>query len=432
MARNLIPSDTTIRSLKPDDPRKRINDGDGLYLLLFFKGGSHLWRFDYAIQGRRKTISFGPYPDTTLGTARRLAQQAREHVAEGVDPMDARRTARAQAQREREAQAREAAGLPAVDSFEEVARAWFGKTKDEWSDNYASKVIRRLELDVFPWIGRRPIAEITPPELLTVLRRIEDRGAIETAHRAMFSCGQVFRYGVAEGKVTSDPTRDLRGALRRPTPKHMAAIVDPKELAGLLRAIDGYSGTPIVRTALQIAPILMLRPGELRHATWEEFDLDAATWTIGAPRMKGRKAAKLNGPPHIVPLPRQVVDLLRDLHPLTGPAGYVFRGERNHERPMSENTINAALRRMGYDTQEEMTGHGFRATARTILDEHLELDRPVIEAQLAHAVKDANGRAYNRTKFLNQRRVMLQEWANYLDKLRKGADVVPIRGSAVA
>lgn len=430
MARNLIPSDTAIRSLKPDDPRKRLNDGDGLYLVLFFKGGSHLWRFDYAIHGKRKTISFGPYPDTTLAIARRLAQQAREHVAAGIDPMDERRAARKDTELEREAQAREAAGLPVADSFEEVARAWHEKSKGGWSESYASKVLRRFEVDVFPWIGRRPIAEITPPELLTTLRRIEERGAIETAHRALISCGQVFRHGVAEGKVASDPARDLRGALRTPTPKHMAAIVDPKELGALLRAIEGYSGTPIVRTALQIAPILMLRPGELRFATWSEFDLDAATWTIGAPRMKGSKAAKLNGAPHIVPLPRQVVELLRGLHPLTGPDGFVFRGERNHERAMSENTVNAALRRMGYDTQKDVTGHGFRATARTIIHERLNLDPAVIEAQLAHAVKDANGRAYNRTKFLTQRRAMLQTWADYLDKLRKGAEVVQIQRQA--
>ena len=430
MARNLISSDTVIRNIKPGDPRKRLNDGDGLYLVLFFKGASHLWRFDYSIHGRRKTISFGPYPDTTLGIARRLAQGAREVVAAGTDPMDLRRAARASARQAQDVQALTAAGLPAPGTFEAVARAWFDNAKDGWSPSYASKVIRRLEVDVFPWIGARPMVEITPPELLAVMRRIEARGVIETAHRALESCGQAFRYGIAEGHATSDPARDLRGALRKPKTKHMAAIIDPKELGALLRAIHGYTGTPVVRTALQLAPMLMLRPGELRFAAWAEMDLEAATWTVPATRMKREIDGKLNGSPHIVPLPTQAVALLRDLHPLTGAGHYVFRGERDHERAMSENTVNAALRRMGYDTQEEVTGHGFRATARTILEERLHFEPAAIEAQLAHSVKDSNGRAYNRTEFVEQRRAMLQTWADYLDKLRQGADVVSIARAA--
>jgi integrase len=311
-------------------------------------------------------------------------------------------------------------------TFESVAREWYEVRKGEWSDSYGEKIMRRLEVDVFPWLGARPIGSITPPELLEVLRRIESRGVVETAHRAHENCGQVFRYAVATGAATSDPTRDLKGALRKPQARHMAAITDPTKLAELLRAIHGYTGSLVVCTALRLAPMLMLRPGELRMAAWEEFDLDAALWAIPAHRMKRGKDGKASGPPHMVPLPSQAVELLRGLYPLTGPTGYVFQGERDRKRPMSENTINAALRRMGYNTQEDMTGHGFRATARTILDERLGFDRAAIEAQLAHAVKDANGRAYNRTEFLEQRRTMLQGWADYLDKLRQGAEVLTL------
>ena len=418
-------SDTTIRNVKPGDARKRLTDGKGLYLLLFVKGGAHGWRLDYAINGRRKTLSLGTYPDTGLKLAREKADEARRLVAAGIDPSDTRKESKAKALQHRQAEAMSAAGLPMPGTFESVAREWHAVRKGEWSDSYGEKIMRRLELDVFPWLGARPIAAITPPELLDVLRRIESRGVVETAHRAHENCGQVFRYAVATGAATSDPTRDLKGALRKPQARHMAAITDPAKLAELLRAIHGYTGSLVVCTALRLAPMLMLRPGELRYAAWDEFDLDGALWAIPPARMKRGKAGKASGPPHLVPLPSQAVELLRGLHPLTGPSGYVFRGERDHTRAMSENTVNAALRRMGYSTQDDMTGHGFRATARTILDERLGFDRAAIEAQLAHAVKDANGRAYNRTEFLEQRRTMLQAWADYLDKLRQGADVVP-------
>ena len=419
-------SDTTIRNVKPGDTRKRLTDGKGLYLLLFVKGGSHGWRLDYTINGRRKTLSLGTYPDTGLKLAREKADEARRLVAAGIDPSDKRKESKAQAVQERQAEAMSAAGLPMPGTFESVAREWYEVRKGEWSDSYGEKIMRRLEVDVFPWLGARPIGSITPPELLEVLRRIESRGVVETAHRAHENCGQVFRYAVATGAATSDPTRDLKGALRKPQARHMAAITDPTKLAELLRAIYGYTGSLVVCTALRLAPMLMLRPGELRMAAWEEFDLDAALWAIHAHRMKRGKDGKASGPPHMVPLPSQAVQLLRGLYPLTGPTGYVFQGERDRKRPMSENTINAALRRMGYNTQEDMTGHGFRATARTILDERLGFDRAAIEAQLAHAVKDANGRAYNRTEFLEQRRTMLQGWADYLDKLRQGAEVLTL------
>ena len=426
MTRSLPLSDTTIRSIKPGDPRKRLTDGGGLYLLLFVKGGSHGWRLDYAINGRRKTLSLGTYPATSIKLAREKADAARQSVAAGIDPSDQRKADKDAAIQAREAEQAAAAGDPLPGTFEHVARDWFAVRRDDWAPGHADKVIRRLENDVFPWIGTRPIRQLTPPELLAVFRRIEARGAVETAHRAKDSCSQVFRYAVATGQADSDPTRDLRDALRKPVTRHMAAITDPTELAGLLRAIEGYTGTLVVRTALQLAPMLMLRPGELRAAMWDEFDLDAATWQIAPARMKRRKDGKLNGEPHTVPLSRQAVALLRELQPLTGGGRYVFRGERDHDRPMSNGTINAALRRMGYSTQDEVTGHGFRATARTILHERLGVDPDVIEAQLAHTVKDSNGRAYNRAQFLTQRRTMLQTWADYLDELRTSSNVIAL------
>jgi integrase len=425
MARDLIPGDATIKAIKPGDSRKRLNDGDGLYLLLFVKGGSHGWRLDYAIAGARKTLSLGTYPDTGLSLARRKAVDARKLISEGTDPSDARKAGKAQAEQRREAERLADAGLPAADSFEAVAREWHGTRRDEWSVSYADKVLARLVADVFPYIGRRPIAAITAPELLDVLRKIEARGVIETAHRAHETCSQVFRYAVGAGKATSDPARDLKGLLRKPQAKHFPAIVKPERLAELLRACDGYAGTTVVRAALRLAPMLLLRPGELRHAEWAEIDLDSAEWTVPAARMKREKAGKLHGTPHLVPLPRQAVDALRELHALTGEGKMVFRGERHHERPMSENTVNAALRAMGFPA-EEVTGHGFRATARTMLAERLNVPESVIEAQLAHSVKDSLGRAYNRTKFVEQRRTMMQAWADYLDRLRTGAVVTAL------
>ena len=426
MARNLISSDTIIRSLKPGDPRKRLSDGEGLYLLLFVKGGAHGWRFDYSINGRRKTLSLGTYPNTGLGLARKKADEARKLVSEGIDPSDVRKERKADTLREREADELVAAGLPPTNSFEAVAREWYEVRKDQWAASYGDKIIRRFEVDVFPWLGKLPIAEITPGQLLTVLRRIEARGVVETAHRALENCGQVFRYAVATERVASNPARDLKDALKKPDPKHFPAITTPARLGELLRASDAYAGTPVVRTALKLAPMLMLRPGELRHAQWHEFDLDGALWTVPAARMKREKRGKLNGPPHLVPLPRQAVEALQELHPLTGHGLYVFMGERHHDRPMSENTVNAAMRAMGFP-KDEVTAHGFRATARTMLAERLGIDEAIIEAQLAHTVRDSLGRAYNRTEFVEQRRNMMQVWADYLDKLRKGAEVVSIR-----
>lgn len=417
MAKHLISGDKALRAIKPEQAGRRITDGDGLYLLPYVKGGAHGWRFDYTFDGLRKTISLGTYPDTTLSTARQKAQAAREQVAAGVNPSQVRQDARSERQRVEEDKAREAAGLPGLGSFEAVAREWFDIRKGDWSASYGEKIMARLEADVFPYIGRQAVGSISPPDLLTVLRRIESRGVIETAHRARENCSQVFRYAVAAGLAERDPAQDLRDALRKPEVRHFPAITKPERLAELLRAIDGYVGTPVVRTALYLAPMLLLRPGELRHAQWSEIDLDSSTWTVPAARMKREKAGKLAGPPHIVPLATQAVDALRELKLLTGRDAHVFRGERHHERPMSENTVNAALRGMGFPA-DEVTGHGFRATARTLLAERLGVEESVIEAQLAHSVRDSLGRAYNRTEFVDQRRVMMQTWADYLDGLR--------------
>lgn len=428
MARMIL-TDAHLRGIKAQDPRKRMTDGGGLYLLLFVKGGSHAWRFDYTHEGKRKTLSLGTYPDTGLSLARRKADEARRLLAEGINPSTARKEARTAIVQALEGERRADAGLPALGSFEEVARSWFDVQRGDWAATYANKVIRRLELYAFPHIGRRPVGEITPPELLAVLRRLEARGVVETAHRVRDTCSQVFRFAVAEGRVTSDPARDLAGALRTHQTKHIPAITDPARFGELLRAIDGCRGIPATREGLKLAALLFLRPGaELRAAEWSEFDLDAALWSVPAARMKRRKHAKENGPPHLVPLPRQAVEILRELRRLTGHQRFVFQGVRDRSKTISENTLNAALSALGFGP-DEMRMHGFRAAARTMLAERLNFDDKVIEAQLAHAVPDALGRAYNRTQFFEQRRAMLQTWADYLDKLRTGAQVIPIRAA---
>jgi integrase len=299
-----------------------------------------------------------------------------------------------------------------------VAREWFAKYSATWAANHGDRIIRRFERDIFPWIGGRPIAEVTAPELLAVVRRIENRGALETAHRALGNCGQVFRYGVATGRAMRDPCGDLRGALAPVKGEHFAATTEPKRVAELLRAMDGYEGTLTVRCALRLAPLVFVRPGELRKAEWADIDLDAAEW---------RYTVTKTSTPHIVPLSRQAVEILHELNPLTGRGRFVFPGARSNGRPMSDNAILAAMRRMGVG-KDEMSGHGFRAVARTILDEVLGVRPDYIEHQLAHAVRDPNGRAYNRTAHLPERRKMMQQWADYLDKLKGGAETIPLHG----
>lgn len=410
-------TDTAIRKAQPGPKPRKLADAKGLYLEISPAGGKW-WRLKYRIAGKEKRISLGTYPETGLRDAREKADSARELLAMGQDPSDQRKAEKARNVVEDAAAARAEAGLPPEESFEHVAREWFDTRKDEWAPSYGEKILRRLEVDVFPWVGSEPISSITPPQLLTVLRRIEARGVVETAHRALENCSQVFRYAVATGRVQSNPARDLKDALRKPMVKHFPAITDPARLGELLRAIDAYKGTHVVRAALALLPMVLLRPGELRKARWEEFDLDKAVWTVPAERMKREKAGKLFGKPHVVPLATQAVAVLNDLHALTGRSTYVFRGERHHDRPMSDAAVNAALRAMGFSA-DEVTGHGFRATARTMMVERLNMAEAVVEAQLAHSVRDSLGRAYNRTEFLAGRRIALQSWADYLEELKK-------------
>jgi integrase len=431
MPTHLIPGDTTLRAIKPGDPRRRISDGGGLYLLLFVKGGAHGWRLDYSINGRRKTLSLGTYPATTLAAARRKAEEARRLVRDGTDPSDARQAARAAAREIADAEKRAVAGLPPAGSFEAVAREWMATVHEiKVSAGHAERTRVRFEQDVFPWIGTRPITSIEAPELLSCLRRILERGAIETAHRAKDACGQVFRFGIASGLCTRNPAADLRDALPPVQTRHHAAITEPARAAQLLRDIAGYQGHPVTRAALQLSALLLLRPGELRHMEWAWVDIESTMLTVPAETMKRRKAEKANGPPHLVPLASQAVTVLSDLRPLTGSGRYVFPSLGSAARCMSENTVRSALRRMGYGNND-MTAHGFRAMARTMAAERLGIAPEVIEAQLAHEVADALGRAYNRTQHIDARRHLMQAWADYLDRLAQGAEVRTFRPAQV-
>lgn len=412
MAKELL-KDVTIKYAKPED-KPRLNDGDGLYILIKPKGAKW-WRFDYTFKGKRKTLSLGVYPATSLTDARRKAEEARTNVANDIDPSNTRKETKAAEQLAKENESRLDAGLTIINSFEHIAREWGEKKVDTWADkNNRSK--RMLERNIFPWLGSKPITDILPMDILTCLRRVEDRGTIETAHRCLQLCGQVFRYAVATGRVDRDITPDLRGALPVAKGDNFASITDPKEAAPLLRAIDTYTGSFIVKSALQLAPLVFVRPGELRQAEWEHIDFDDKEWRYFVTKTKTQ---------HIVPLSKQALDILTNLKPLTGNGRYVFPSARtpNGSRPLSDVALLAALRRMGF-TKDEMSVHGFRAMARTILDEVLEFRVDFIEHQLAHAVKDANGRAYNRTAHLPARHEMMQSWSDYLDSLKNGAQVI--------
>lgn len=423
MPRHLISGDAAIRAVKAGDSRARLSDGDGLYLKLFVKGGSHGWRIDYSFAGKRNTLSLGTYPDVGLAAARRKADDVRRLVGDGVDPSATRKSGKSEVVKRRVEEARADAGLAPSGSFEAVARDWIATIHTaKVSSGHADRTRLRLEQDVFPWIGRMPIGDIKPPTLLECLRRVEARGAIETAHRIRQACGQVFRFGIASGLCKRDAAADLRDALRPVQVKHLAAITDPKRTGELLRCIDDYRGQPVTRAALRLAPLVFQRPGELRQAEWSEVDLEQATWTIAPHRMKRTKDGKESGPSHVVPLSTQAVAVLRELKPLTGHGRYLFPGLRTSERPMSDNAVLSALRRMGYP-KDEISGHGFRAMARTMLAERLNVAESVIEAQLARSVPDSLGRAYNRTEFLAQRRQMMQTWADYLDALRRDASM---------
>ncbi|TGB35094.1 tyrosine-type recombinase/integrase [Burkholderia thailandensis] len=397
-------TDTAIRNAKPADKPVRLFDGGGLYLEVAPSGGKW-WRLKYRFGGKEKRYSLGVYPEVTLATARKKRDEAREKLAAGIDPGEAKKAEK------------RASLLAAAHSFEVVARGWMDERKTTVEPAQHAKTLARMENDVFPWLGKRPIAEIDAPEILVVLKRVDGRGARFTAHRIRSEISRVFRYGIKEGHCKADPARDLVDAIPPAQTTHFASITEPEKVGEMLRAFDGFTGTFPVLCALKLAPMLFVRPGELRKAEWAQFDLDKGEWRYFVNKTKTD---------HLVPLAAQAVTILRELHALTGEGVYVFPGARDRNRPMSEAAINAALRRLGYDTRTEITGHGFRAMARTILHEELEEKPEVIEHQLAHTVPDSLGRAYNRTKFIKARRSMMQQWADYLDKLKAGAEIIPI------
>lgn len=413
-----------LKAARQAGKSRKLSDGAGL-VLEARPTGAGWWRLRYWSGGKERGFSLGTYPDVSLAKARQRRDDARKLVADGIDPSKQRKADKAAAA----VRARIAAeGGPAPGSFEAVAREWLGAVHEaKVSAGHAERTRIRFEQTIFPHLGRTPIDEVEAPALLACLRRIEARGAIETAHRVKDACGQVFRYGVAAGHCTRNPAADLRDALKPVPTRHHAAIVDPKRSGELLRDMLAYQGHPVTHAALALSALLMLRPGELRQMEWAWIDFDAALLTVPAETMKRKKADKVNGAPHLVPLAPQALKVLRELLPLTGGEGkrYVFPSLLTGERCMSENTVRGALRRMGYGN-DDMTAHGFRAMARTMLAERVGIAPEVIEAQLAHTVPDALGRAYNRTQYIDQRRDMMAKWADYLDKLRNGAEVISI------
>lgn len=397
-------SDTAIRNAKPKAKPYKLTDGAGLYLEVMPNRAKY-WRMRYRIAGKDTRLAFGVYPEVSLAEARQRRDTARAALRDGRDPSADRRSERMQAK------------LSAGNTFDGAARLWLASQQKKLSPVTYDKAQRTLEAWVLPWIGSRPLAEIDPPEALMVLKRIEATGANETAHRVKGLIGRVFRYAIAHGNAKRDPTADLRGALAPIVSKSHSAVTDPAAVGDLLRALDGYSGQFSTCCALRLAPLLFARPGELRHMEWKELDLEMAEWRIPAMKMKMRDA-------HVVPLSSQAVAVLKELQPLTGRGRYVFPGVRTAGEPMSENTINAALRRLGFD-KATMTGHGFRALASTRLNE-MGWPTDVIERQLAHAERNKVRAAYNRAQYMAERRKMMQAWADYLDGLRTGGKVLAI------
>jgi integrase len=384
-----------IKTAKPKEKAYKLTDEKGLFVFITPNGGKY-WRFKYRFGGKEKKLAFGVYPEVSLAEAREKRDKARKLIADNIDPSIVKQASK------------RATLLASENSFQAVALEWYGKFSTQWVASHGDRTLRRLEKDVFPWIGKRPIAEIKAPELLMVLRRIENRGAIETAHRIQQICGQVFRYGIATGKNERDISADLRGAITPTKKRHHATIIDPKEVAKLLRAIQSYEGYFVTKCALQLAPLFFVRPGELRKAEWCEFDFEKSEWRIPADKMKMRVT-------HIVPLATQAISVLTELKTLTGHGAYVFPSIRTFSRPMSDNTVLGALRRLGY-SKDEMTGHGFRSMASTLLNEQ-GWNRDAIERQLAHAERNNIRAAYNYAEYLPERRKMMQHWADYLDSL---------------
>ena len=400
-------NDPTIKNAKPTGKAYRLSDEKGLYLEVSPAGGKW-WRLKYRFDGKEKRLSLGTYPEVGLKLARERRDEARKQLADGIDPSIHRQASKA------------TRSDRAGNSFEVLAREWH-QQRHELTPKHAANLMARLERDIFPWLGSRPVMEITGPEVLAILRRMTHRGATESAHRAKCTISQIMRFAVATGRAERDPCPDLKGALPQAKKTHFPAVTDPARVGELLRQLDGYHGTLPVTCALRLAPLVFVRPGELRQAKWEEIDLDAATWRFLVTKTKVD---------HLVPLSHQAVSILRELHPLTGRGTYLFPSSRTTTRPMSDNAILSALRRLGIP-KEEMVGHGFRAMARTLLAEQLHFKPEVIEHQLSHRVPDTLGAAYNRTKFLKERIAMMQSWADYLDTLKDiNSNVVPI-GKAI-
>jgi integrase len=411
-------TDTFVKNIKHKGSKagEKYSDGGGLYLHVTAAG--KYWRMAYRFIGKQKTLALGVYPEVSLADAREGRGKARKLLANDVDPSAAKREERAQT------------AAATANTFELVALEFLATKKDSWSEKYAAKWERGMRKDLFPYIGKLPISTITPPMLLEVLRKCERRGAIESAHTLRQTAGQVFRYGIQTGRCERSPSTDLQGALKPIVTKHMAAILDPFKAGELMRSIQDYKGQPMTRIALALSALLFQRPGNIRQMEWAWIDAEAGMLTIPSMDMKRRKHQKLNGRPHLVPLAPQTVALLEEIRPLTGHGRYVFPSLLTGERPMSDNTVNMALRRLGY-TKEEMSAHGFRAMARTLLIERIPgMSADVIEAQLAHEKSGPLGRAYDRADFMEQRRTMMVEWANYLDKLRTGAEVIQLPGRA--
>ena len=399
-------TDTAIKNAKPTDKPYKMQDEKGMYMLVN-PNGSKYFRYNYRFDSKRLTLSLGVYPTISLKEARDKRDTAIKQIAGGINPSENKKAVK------------QSRAESLSNSFEVIAREWYERNMTDKSEHHQKRAMSLFQRDIFPYLGSKPITDIKAIELLTALRRIEARNAIETAHRALQICGQVFRYAIATGRTERDITPDLRGSLMQAKAGHFSAVTEPKQAAELLRVIDGYTGTFIVKSALQLAPLVFVRPGELRQAEWTHIDLDAKEW-----RYLVTKTQTL----HIVPLSKQAVEILSNLHPLTGSGRFVFPSARtpNGSRAMSDVALLAALRRMGV-SKDEMTVHGFRALARTVLDEVLGFRPDFIEHQLAHAVRDPNGRAYNRTAHLPERHKMMQAWADYLDGLKAGAQVIPFK-----
>lgn len=410
-------TDTFVKNVKPTDSPVGVKHADGQGLYLHVKPAGKYWRMSFRFADKQKTLALGVYPAVSLAKARQRRDKARELLADGVDPSAAKRAEKI------------ATRFASANTFEAIAREFHETAKSGWSPRYAARWIERMEKDLFPYIGALTLPSVTAPVLLDALRKVEKRGANETAHTLRQTAGQVFRYGIQTGRCERSPVSDLHGALKPIVVTHMAAVLDPVKAGELLRAIDGYTGQLMTKVALALSALLFQRPGNIRQMEWAWIDFDNAMLTIPSQDMKRRLHQKINGRPHLVPLAPQAVAYLKELRPLTGHGRYVFPSLRTGERPMSDNTVNAALRRMGFGS-EEMSAHGFRAMARTLMIERIHgVSADVIEAQLAHGKSGPLGAAYDRADYMDQRRQMMSQWADYLDKLRVGADVIPLRAA---